>query len=61
MRRVQPVDLMLLGTVLLWALNSTVTRYVLTNGVHPLAYATVRYGAASGSRPAISGSSGSRR
>jgi drug/metabolite transporter (DMT)-like permease len=45
-RRVQPVDLMLLGTVLLWALNATVTRYILTNGVHPLAYATIRYGAA---------------
>jgi drug/metabolite transporter (DMT)-like permease len=37
---------MLLGTVLLWALNSTVTRYVLTHGFHPLAYATTRYGAA---------------
>ena len=41
-----PVDLMLLGTVLLWALNFTVTRYVLTHGFHPLAYATIRYGAA---------------
>ena len=37
---------MLLGTVLLWALNSTVTRYVLTHGFQPLAYATIRYGAA---------------
>src|SRR5262249_14143304 len=37
---------MLLGTVLLWALNSTVTRYVLTHGFRPLAYATTRYGAA---------------
>jgi drug/metabolite transporter (DMT)-like permease len=37
---------MLLGTVLLWALNSTVTRYVLTHGFEPLAYATIRYGAA---------------
>jgi drug/metabolite transporter (DMT)-like permease len=37
---------MLLGTVLLWALNSTVTRYVVTHGFHPLAYATIRYGAA---------------
>jgi drug/metabolite transporter (DMT)-like permease len=43
---VSPVDLMLLATVLLWALNITVTRYVVTNGLHPLAYATVRYGAA---------------
>jgi drug/metabolite transporter (DMT)-like permease len=45
-RRVSPVDLMLLGTVLLWALNTTVTRYVLTHGFHPLAYATIRYGVA---------------
>jgi drug/metabolite transporter (DMT)-like permease len=45
-RRIHAVDLMLLGTVLLWALNSTVTRYVLTHGFHPLAYATIRYGAA---------------
>jgi len=37
---------MLLGTVVLWALNSTVTRYVLTHGFHPLAYATIRYAAA---------------
>src|ERR1700686_1019474 len=34
---------MLLGTILLWALNITVTRYVLTHGFRPLAYATVRY------------------
>jgi drug/metabolite transporter (DMT)-like permease len=45
-RRVSPVDFMLLGTVLLWALNVTVTRYVLTHGWQPLAYATIRYGAA---------------
>jgi drug/metabolite transporter (DMT)-like permease len=37
---------MLLATVLLWALNITVTRYVVTNGFHPLAYGTVRYGCA---------------
>jgi drug/metabolite transporter (DMT)-like permease len=37
---------MLFGTVLLWALNSTVTRYVLTHGFQPLAYATIRYAAA---------------
>jgi drug/metabolite transporter (DMT)-like permease len=46
MRRVTPVDLMLLGTVLLWALNVTVTRYVLTHGWLPLAYGTIRYFAA---------------
>lgn len=40
------VDLMLLSCVLIWALNIVVTRYVLTNGFRPLAYASVRYGAA---------------
>ncbi len=44
--RSRTVDLMLFGTVLLWALNTTVTRYVLTHGFHPLAYATIRYAAA---------------
>jgi len=37
---------MLLGTVLLWALNITVTRYVLLHGWSPLAYGTIRYLAA---------------
>jgi drug/metabolite transporter (DMT)-like permease len=37
---------MLLGTVLLWALNFTVTKYVLEHGFQPLAYATIRYFAA---------------
>jgi drug/metabolite transporter (DMT)-like permease len=46
MRRASPVDLMLLGTVLLWSLNITVTRYVLTHGWLPLAYGTIRYFAA---------------
>jgi drug/metabolite transporter (DMT)-like permease len=45
-RRFSVVDLMLLGTILLWALNVTVTRYVVTHGFHPLAYGTVRYFAA---------------
>jgi drug/metabolite transporter (DMT)-like permease len=44
--RLSPVDLMLLGTVFLWALNVTVTKYVLSHGFHPLAYATTRYAAA---------------
>ena len=35
---------MLLGTVLLWALNLSVTKYILTHGFQPLSYATVRYG-----------------
>jgi len=34
---------MLLLTVLLWALNFTVTKYALEHGFHPLAYSTVRY------------------
>ena len=39
-------DLMLLATVSLWALNFTVSKYILDQGFHPLAYASVRYGAA---------------
>jgi drug/metabolite transporter (DMT)-like permease len=37
---------MLFGTVLLWALNSTATRFALTHGLKPLVYATFRYFAA---------------
>jgi len=37
---------MLLGTVLLWALNITVTKYVFLHGWKPLAYGTIRYFAA---------------
>jgi len=44
---VRPVHLMLLLTVVLWALNLTVTRYILQHGFQPLAYAVVRYGLAS--------------
>jgi drug/metabolite transporter (DMT)-like permease len=40
------VDGMLLGAVLLWALNVTVTKYMLEHGWLPLAYATIRYFAA---------------
>jgi drug/metabolite transporter (DMT)-like permease len=36
-------DLMLLATVSLWALNFTVSKYILDQGFHPLAYAAVRY------------------
>lgn len=46
MRRVTAADGMLLATVSLWALNFTVTRYVLTHGFQPLAYSAIRYGAA---------------
>lgn len=38
--------LMLSATVVIWALNFTVTRYVLEHGFKPLAYSTVRYGMA---------------
>jgi drug/metabolite transporter (DMT)-like permease len=34
---------MLLTTVVIWAFNITVTRYVLTHGFRPLAYASIRY------------------
>lgn len=44
-RRPAPVELMLLATVLIWALNFTVTRYALTHGWHPLAYSALRYSA----------------
>jgi drug/metabolite transporter (DMT)-like permease len=46
MRRPSTVELMLLTTVLLWALNLSVTKYILTHGLGPLPYATVRYGLA---------------
>ena len=46
MKRPSTIELMLLATVVLWALNLTVTRYILTHGFEPLAYATVRYGLA---------------
>jgi drug/metabolite transporter (DMT)-like permease len=46
MRRPSRLELMLLTTVLLWALNLTAARYILTHGFQPLAYATVRYGLA---------------
>jgi drug/metabolite transporter (DMT)-like permease len=46
MRRLTAVDAMLLGTVLLWSLNVTVTKYVLLHGWRPLAYGTIRYFAA---------------
>jgi drug/metabolite transporter (DMT)-like permease len=39
-------DLMLLATVSLWALNFTVSKYILDEGFHPLAYSSVRYACA---------------
>ncbi len=46
MRRPEPADLMLLATVTLWGLNFTVTKYVLSHGFQPLAYASLRFGMA---------------
>ena len=46
MRRPTTVEMMLLATIGLWSLNLTVSRYILTHGFQPLAYATVRYGLA---------------
>ncbi|HEX6702906.1 MAG TPA: DMT family transporter [Gaiellaceae bacterium] len=46
MRRLARADVMLSATVLLWALNITVTKYVLTHGFKPLAYSSIRYGGA---------------
>ena len=46
MRRPELADLMLLGTVGLWGLNFTVTKYVLEHGFQPLAYGCLRFSAA---------------
>jgi drug/metabolite transporter (DMT)-like permease len=46
MRRDPTADLMLLGTVTLWAFNFTVSKYILDQGFRPLAYASVRYACA---------------
>ncbi len=46
MLRRRRAELMLVTTVFLWAFNFTVTKYVLEHGFKPLAYSTVRYGAA---------------
>jgi drug/metabolite transporter (DMT)-like permease len=46
MRRPSTVELMLLTTIGLWSLNLTVSRYILTHGFQPLAYAATRYGLA---------------
>jgi drug/metabolite transporter (DMT)-like permease len=37
---------MLIATVVIWAFNITVTKYVLSHGFRPLAYGSIRYGAA---------------
>ena len=43
MRKGSAVDGMLLGTVLLWALNVTVTKFMFEHGWKPLSYGTIRY------------------
>jgi drug/metabolite transporter (DMT)-like permease len=45
-RRFTTADLMLAGTVLIWALNFTVTKYAFEHGFEPLAYSVIRYGVA---------------
>ena len=37
---------MLLATVSLWALNFTVSKYILDHGLHPLSYSSIRYACA---------------
>ena len=39
-------DLLLLATVSLWALNFTVSKYILDHGFRPLSYSSVRYACA---------------
>ena len=43
-RKPSSVEVMLLTAIGLWALNLSVTRYILTHGFQPLAYGIVRYG-----------------
>jgi drug/metabolite transporter (DMT)-like permease len=45
-RLARTTDLVLLATIAIWAFNVSVTRYVLTHGFRPLAYASIRYAAA---------------
>jgi drug/metabolite transporter (DMT)-like permease len=53
--KLRAVDVMLLATVVLWALNLTVSRYILLHGFQPLSYATVRYGFAAAIFLAVAG------
>src|SRR5512134_1495314 len=45
-RRPTTVEWMLLTTIGLWALNLTISRYILVHGFQPIAYGSVRYGLA---------------
>jgi drug/metabolite transporter (DMT)-like permease len=46
MRRPELADLLLVATVTLWALNFTVTKYVISHGFQPIAYSCLRFGGA---------------
>ena len=46
MRRPELADLMLVATVTLWALNFTVTKYVISHGFQPIAYSCLRFSGA---------------
>jgi drug/metabolite transporter (DMT)-like permease len=46
MRRPELADLMLVATVTLWALNFTITKYVISHGFQPIAYSCLRFGGA---------------
>jgi drug/metabolite transporter (DMT)-like permease len=46
MRRPELADLMLVATVTLWALNFTVTKYVISHGFQPIAYSCLRFAGA---------------
>lgn len=43
---ISAADVMLLTTVVIWALNFTVSKYILTHGLRPLPYSGVRYAVA---------------
>jgi drug/metabolite transporter (DMT)-like permease len=45
-RRGTVADVMLLVTVLLWALNFSASKYILDHGFEPIPYSVLRYGAA---------------
>jgi drug/metabolite transporter (DMT)-like permease len=45
-RRLSSTDAILVLTVVVWALNVTVTKYILEHGFRPLAFTAVRYGLA---------------
>jgi drug/metabolite transporter (DMT)-like permease len=43
MRRMEAIDAVLVVTVVLWSLNFTASKYVLTHGLRPLAFSSLRY------------------